>query len=57
MREFVITSIKDERILSQLNACLEGELTEEWGERTLRFDNEIGKGVIRNIGFVNYICH
>lgn len=51
MREFVITSIKDERILSQLNACLEGELTEEWGERTLRFDNEIGKGVIRNIGF------
>ncbi len=51
MREFVITSIKDERILFQLNACLDGELTEEWGERTLRFDNEIGKGVIRNIGF------
>ena len=47
----MITSIKDERILSQLNSCLEGELTEEWGERTLRFDNETGKGVIRNIGF------
>lgn len=51
MREIVITSIKDERILSQLNSCLEGDLIEEWGERTLRFDNEIGKGVIRNIGF------
>lgn len=51
MREIVITSIKDERILSQLNSCLDGTLTEDWGERTLSFDNEIGKGVIRNIGF------
>ncbi|MFS4469771.1 helix-turn-helix domain-containing protein [Maribacter sp. 2210JD10-5] len=51
MKEIVITSIKDERILSQLNTCLEGTLEENWGERVLRFDNEIGKGVIRNIGF------
>lgn len=51
MQEVIITSIKDERILSKLNSCLKGDLTEEWGEHTLRFDNEIGKGVIRNIGF------
>ena len=51
MPEFVITSTKDDDILSQLNICLKGELIEEWGERTLSFDNEIGKGKIRNIGF------
>lgn len=51
MREIIITSIKDEHILNQLNSCLEGKLTEEWGERILEFDNEIGKGTIRNIGF------
>lgn len=51
MQEFVITSTKDEDILSQLNIWLKGELIEEWGERTLSFDNEIGKGEIRNIGF------
>ncbi len=51
MRELVITSTKDEEVLSQLYNCIKGELIEEWGERTLRFDNEIGKGEIRNIGF------
>ena len=51
MREIVITSIKDDVILEQLNACLEGTLTDNWGERVLTFDNALGKGVVRSISF------
>lgn len=51
MREIVITSIKDETILEQLNSCLEGSLREDWGERTLQFDNAFGSGVVRSISF------
>ena len=51
MREIQITSIKDEIILEQLNLCLEGTLNESWGERTLTFDNSLGKGVVRSISF------
>lgn len=51
MREIQITSIKDEIILEQLHLCLEGTLNESWGERTLTFDNSIGKGVVRSISF------
>ena len=51
MKEIVITSIKDDVILEQLNACLGGTLTESWGEHVLTFDNSLGKGVVRNISF------
>ena len=51
MKEIVITSIKDDLILEQLNDCLGGQLTEEWGESTLKFDNALGKGIVRNISF------
>lgn len=51
MREIVVTSVKDEVILEQLNICLEGTLTETWGERTLKFNNALGKGVVRSISF------
>ncbi|MDC6389036.1 AraC family transcriptional regulator [Maribacter sp. PR1] len=51
MKEIVIKSVKDEDILNQLKERLEGTLEERWGERTLSFDNDLGKGVIRNIGF------
>ena len=51
MREIIITSSKEEQVLAQLQICLEGTLTEKWGERTLQFDNYIGKGSIRNISF------
>src|SRR6056297_833126 len=51
MKEIVIRSVRDEEILDQLKEALKGTLEERWGERTLSFDNEMGKGVIRNIGF------
>lgn len=51
MREIVITSIKDETILEQLNNCLEGSLTKSWGESILNFNNDIGQGVVRSISF------
>ncbi len=51
MREIVITSIKDDIILEQLNLCLDGSLSESWGERKLIFDNNIGKGTVRSIAF------
>ncbi|QCX01964.1 helix-turn-helix transcriptional regulator [Aggregatimonas sangjinii] len=51
MREIVITSTKDDVILEQLNVCLEGDLTDNWGERVLTFDNALGKGVVRSISF------
>jgi len=51
MREIVITSIRDEIILEQLNKCLRGTLTKTWGETILTFNNEIGDGVVRSISF------
>lgn len=51
MKEIVITSVKDEDILDQLKERLGGTLEERWGERIFSFDNEIGKGIIRNISF------
>ena len=51
MKEIVVTSVKDDVILQQLNLCLEGKLSNSWGERTLTFDNALGKGVVRNISF------
>lgn len=51
MREIVITSIKDDSILEELNSCLKGKLDESWGERTLHFNNELGEGTVRSISF------
>ena len=51
MKEIIVTSIKDETILEQLNSCLGGTLSDSWGERILQFDNAIGKGVVRSISF------
>ncbi|WP_422082051.1 helix-turn-helix domain-containing protein [Ulvibacterium sp.] len=47
----MIRSTKEETILEQLNLCLQGNLNEEWGERTLEFNNAIGKGIVRSISF------
>lgn len=51
MQEIEISSLKGEKILENLNDCLQGELASEWGEHTLTFDNSIGKGTIRSISF------
>ncbi|WP_419213108.1 helix-turn-helix domain-containing protein [Maribacter sp. X9] len=51
MREIVLNSSKPEVIFSQLQQCLKGEFFENWGETTLRFNNDIGKGVLRTISF------
>jgi len=51
MKELVITSIREDVVLEQLNVCLEGTLTESWGERVLTFDNALGKGIVRSISF------
>jgi len=51
MQEIIITSSKDKGILARLNVCLEGTFTERWGESTLQFNNQLGKGTIRNISF------
>ncbi len=51
MQTIEVTSIKDGTILEQLNNCLGGTLSESWGERTLQFNNTLGKGVVRSISF------
>lgn len=51
MQEIVVTSRNDDSILGELNKCLKGELRESWGERTLKFDNALGEGVVRSISF------
>lgn len=40
-----------EGALKQLQSYFGGEITERWGEHTLIFDNDIGKGRIRSITF------
>ncbi|WP_149304513.1 helix-turn-helix domain-containing protein [Pareuzebyella sediminis] len=51
MFEIVITSNKDEKLLSQIHTCLGGTLSDTGGGSVLRFDNDVGKGVVRNISF------
>lgn len=46
-----IDSIEGLEVLEQLNSHLKGNLTSQWGEHTLEFDNELGKGLIRTIAF------
>ncbi len=51
MQKIEIYSIDGVEILEQLNVFLKGKLTNQWGEHTLEFDNELGKGLVRSIGF------
>ncbi|GAA4106951.1 AraC family transcriptional regulator [Aquimarina addita] len=51
MREIEINSIRSNEVLEQLNLHLKGNLDEQWGEHTLEFDNDYGKGLIRSIEF------
>ncbi|PKV50208.1 AraC-like DNA-binding protein [Aquimarina sp. MAR_2010_214] len=51
MQKIEIHSIDGAEILEQLNIHLKGELTDQWGEYVLEFDNELGKGIVRSIAF------
>lgn len=51
MQEIVIRNDTVDDLLNQLNSFLKGEIVQEYGERLLRFDNSIGKGIIRTISF------
>jgi len=51
MQFITINGIEGEEILQQLNISLKGTLESNWGEHAVRFDNRIGKGVIRYITF------
>lgn len=46
-----MNSADPEAIFRLLCTHLNGEIKEEWGERVLRFDNAIGKGIFRTISF------
>jgi len=51
MQTVTINSVKGEEILKQLNLALNGSITNDWGEHTLKFENGIGKGTIRYMEF------
>ncbi|MGB5820280.1 MAG: AraC family transcriptional regulator [Saonia sp.] len=51
MREIKVYSTKEDEILKEVNTCLKGSLTQEWGEHVLEFDNDLGKGKIRSMMF------
>ncbi len=51
MQEIRIENQSVDSLLDELNVILRGTLEEKWGERTLTFDNELGKGIIRSISF------
>lgn len=51
MRKIEINGSGEFNLLDELNKHLSGELTDEWGEKTLKFENHLGKGVIRSISF------
>jgi len=51
MKEILITSAEDSEIISQLHAIINGDLVKNDGEGILIFNNDFGKGIIRNIGF------
>jgi AraC-like DNA-binding protein len=51
MRELFIKSSKPSGIFAEIQSYSKGELSVNWGERVLTFDNEIGKGTLRTISF------
>lgn len=51
MKEILLNNADPKGIFCQLQTCLNGALKEVWGERIICFDNEIGKGTIKTIGF------
>ncbi|SIQ01355.1 helix-turn-helix domain-containing protein [Maribacter ulvicola] len=51
MKELSINSSKSNDMFSQIQACIQGELIEDWGESVLTFNNTIGKGSLRTIDF------
>ncbi|ASV30770.1 helix-turn-helix domain-containing protein [Maribacter cobaltidurans] len=51
MKEIVINSVRDEDLLMGFKECLNGTLEDQWGEKVVRFNNDLAKGFIRNIGF------
>ncbi|WAC03255.1 AraC family transcriptional regulator [Lacinutrix neustonica] len=51
MKIINIESTKNTLILKELNAYIQGEITESFGESILTFNNSLGKGTIRSISF------
>lgn len=51
MIEVIVNAKSIEGKLAQMQSFLGGEITERWGEHSLNFDNDIGKGCIRCISF------
>ncbi|KAA2219839.1 MULTISPECIES: AraC family transcriptional regulator [Maribacter] len=51
MKEILINSVRDEDMLLGFKENLKGSLQEQWGERVVTFDNELGKGIIRSMEF------
>ena len=51
MQEIIIENQDVDDLLDQLNDFLQGEISEQFGERLLSFDNTFGKGIIRSISF------
>ena len=51
MIEFILNAKTTEGILSQVQKCLGGNITERWGEYMLTFDNEIAVGCMKCITF------
>lgn len=51
MIEVIVNAKSIEATLVQMQNFLGGEISERWGEHTLSFDNDVGKGCIRCITF------
>lgn len=51
MQEILIENTSTKDTIVQLKNALQGEFHEQWGELTLKFDNEFGQGTIRGIDF------
>lgn len=51
MRRISVNNTTIEDIFNELTLALNGNLNKQWGEYTLTFDNNFGKGVIRSIAF------
>ena len=51
MIELIVNAKSTEDALAQMQSYLGGNITERWGEHTLKFDNHIAKGCVRCITF------
>ncbi|WP_394747710.1 helix-turn-helix domain-containing protein [Spongiimicrobium salis] len=57
MEKTILSIFNSEQVLRILNTLIKGNISEDYGQYTLKFDNEVGKGNIKAMEFENGLSY